>query len=197
MGSPRLSPVTQFDDHTKELLRAVLQGNFDEVPNSVGTLALRPPILIASIELWRAIMNEGLVPKGLKWMVGNLASKAHGCMYCAAHTVAGAGKHGISADKLKQLWVFETSDAFDAGEKSALRFAFLAAQSPNGVTEAEFTSLREHFTEPQIAELLAVVSVYGFFNRWNDSLAIPLEAGPIAAATTALSAQGWQVGRHG
>jgi hypothetical protein len=42
-----------------------------------------------------------------------------------------------------------------------------------------FADLRKHWSENQIVEILAVVSVCGFLNRWNDSLGTPLEPEPL------------------
>ena len=192
----RLQGVRNYDATTLEFLEAVLHGNFDEIPNSISTLALRPEILKAAVMLWQAVMLVGLVPKPLKWMVGSIASKAHGCMYCAAHTVTGAGKSGVPAEKLNALWSFESSPLFSNQERVALRFAYLAAQVPNGLVETDFDSMKEHFKDAEIAELLAVVALYGFYNRWNDSLATPLEAAPMAVAAARLGADGWQIGNH-
>ena len=38
--------------------------------------------------------------------------------------------------------------------------------------------------------------MYGFFNRWNDTLATALEEGPAAFATNVLSDVGWEAGKH-
>ena len=51
--------------------------------------------------------------------------------------------------------------------------------------------------DEQIVELLAVVSLYGFFNRWNDSLATPLERLPREFAQEHLGGHGWELGPHG
>ena len=129
-------------------------------------------------------------------MVGNIASKAHDCMYCAEHIVTGAGKAGVAADKLGALWSFESSALFDDRKRIALRFAFLGAQSPNGLNDSDCVDMKLYFSDPQIAEILAVVSAYGFFNRWNDSLATPLEVAPKLTAQEHLADHGWQLGRH-
>jgi alkylhydroperoxidase family enzyme len=193
----RLQGVSTYDAPTLEFLETVLHGNFDEIPNSISTLALRPEILRAAVTLWQAVMLVGVVEKPLKWMVGSIASKAHGCMYCAAHTVTGAGKSGVSAEKLNALWSFESSPLFAPSERVALRFAYLAAQAPNGLADTDFDSMKQHFSDAQIAEILAVVAVYGFYNRWNDSLATPLETVPAAVASARLGADGWNIGSHG
>jgi alkylhydroperoxidase family enzyme len=177
-------------------LQARLKADFDELPNSIRTLAWRPPILQASVDLWHAVMGEGTVPRGLKWMVANLASKAAGCMYCSAHTVGGATRSGVEDAKTAALWEFESSPLFSDAERAALGFGLKAAQVPNGVTDEDFAQLRRHFSPEQCAELLAVVAIYGFFNRWNDSLATPLEPAATRHAGEQLGASGWRPGRH-
>ena len=38
--------------------------------------------------------------------------------------------------------------------------------------------------------------MFAFLNRWNDTMATPLEASPAAVATQALGDQGWTAGKH-
>jgi len=38
--------------------------------------------------------------------------------------------------------------------------------------------------------------MFGVFNRWNDSMATPLEDEPIARAGALLADSGWNVGKH-
>jgi len=64
------------------------------------------------------------------------------------------------------------------------------------VTDADFDDLKKHFTEYQIVEMLSIIGLYGFFNRWNDTLATPLEDGPKAFAEKAISGAGWTPGKH-
>jgi len=177
-------------------LQGRLRADFDHLPNSIRTLAWRPPILHAVVDLWQAVMGEGTVPRDLKWMVGNLASKAAGCMYCSAHTVTGASRSRAENAKTAALWSFESSPLFTAAERAALAMALHAAQVPNGVTDQDFAELRRHFSPEQCAELLAVVAIYGFFNRWNDSLATPLEPDAAGHAAQQLGTSGWRPGRH-
>lgn len=177
-------------------LEARLNADFDRLPNSIRTLAWRPPILEAAVGLWEAVMGAGTVPRDLKWMVANLASKAAGCMYCSAHSVSGATRSGVEAAKTAALWHFEASPLFSAADRAALRMAMRAAQVPNAVTDDDFVELRRHFSSAQCAELLAVVAIYGFFNRWNDSLATPLEPEAAQHAHAQLGPSGWRPGRH-
>jgi hypothetical protein len=44
---------------------------------------------------------------------------------------------------------------------------------------------------------VSVISFFGFMNRYNDTMATPLEDEPIAVAEKHLSKQGWKLGKHG
>ncbi len=171
--------------------------DFAELPGSVATLGYRPDILAATLQLWTAVMDGGTLTPQLKYLVGYMASMAAGCRYCSAHTASNAARHGGDDAKVAAVFGYETSPLFDDRERTALRFAMLAGQSPSGVEDADMAALKAHFDVPQIVELLAVVAMYGFFNRWNDSLAMPLEATPRGFAETNLRAHGWEIGAHG
>ena len=53
-----------------------------------------------------------------------------------------------------------------------------------------------HWSESEIVEILGVVAMFGFLNRWNDSMATPLEAVPLQVARDAAGEQGWEPGKH-
>ena len=56
---------------------------------------------------------------------------------------------------------------------------------------------KTHFSEDEIAEIVGIISYFGFLNRWNDTLATPLEENPLRFAEAHLAASGWKVGNHG
>ena len=56
--------------------------------------------------------------------------------------------------------------------------------------------LGEYWDDGQIVEILAVVALYGFLNRWNDSLATTLEEPSQTVTEEVLGAEGWEVGKH-
>jgi AhpD family alkylhydroperoxidase len=135
------------------------------------------------------------VPTYLKDLIANVASNASGCRYCQAHTAHTAHKNGVSIEKIQKVWEFQTSDLFSDKERAALSFAMAAGVVPNQVTEEHHLKLKEFFTEGQIIEIVATVSIFGFLNRWNDSMATELEAEPLQFANQYLS-QNWEAGKH-
>ena len=67
---------------------------------------------------------------------------------------------------------------------------------PNAVTDADFDACRRYFTDDQITAIVAVCALFGFLNRWNDTMATTLEDTPHEVANRVLAPQGWNPGRH-
>lgn len=150
-------------------------------PNDALVMARQPKLLAAFAELVDVIYAPGLIDSGLKRMIGLVTSAAAGCRYCVAHTAFGSEKQGVPAEKLADVWVFETSSAFSESERAALRVAMLAGQVPNGVDDTAFAALAEHFTAAEQVEILSVIALFGFLNRWNATLSTAVEAAPAVA----------------
>jgi uncharacterized peroxidase-related enzyme len=148
--------------------------------------------------LGKAVMNQtdSSISLALKYMIANAASLTAGCMYCIAHTGGCTARGGTEEVKVAALWESETSDLFTEAERSALRFAQADAAVPNMATDADFVDLRQYYTEYQIVEIVAVISMFGFLNRWNATLATALEEEPIAFAEKNLAEKGWTAGKY-
>lgn len=167
------------------------------VPNSNLVMARRPKLLAAFRALNAAVFDpDNIVPAGLLALVGNIASQAAGCQYCVAHTANNSGMRGVEAEKVAALWEYETSPLFDEGERAALRYAQAAGSVPNMVTDEDTDAVKAHFGEDGVVEILAVVSWYGFLNRWNDSLATELEEIAFDKASKTLAETSWDAGKH-
>ena len=167
------------------------------VPNSLLTMQRVPSIAKAVVQLNRAVFDPaGRVDLGFKRLIGHMASAASGCQYCKAHTTVSATRHGIDDEKMAAIYEFATSPLFDDAERVALQFAMDAASIPNAVTDDSYRALAEHWSEDEIVEILGVVCMFGVLNRWNDSMATPLEAEPLTVAGTLLGDRGWNAGKH-
>lgn len=166
-------------------------------PNSVLTMQRRPAIAKAFINLNVAVMqNDGRVTSALKRLIGYVTSQAAGCRYCQAHTIRAAERYGAAQDQLEHVWEFRSHPAFSDAERAALEFALAASQIPNAVDEAIQSNLRKHWDDGEIVEILGVVALFGYLNRWNDSMATTLEEGAIDSAQTWLGPVNWELGKH-
>ena len=191
-----VDPLKRSELTELEPLFAAVEGVMGFVPNSMLTMARKPELLQGFAALARSVLGPGRLEPGLKHLVSLTASAAAGCRYCQAHTSHSAARAGAEADKIRAVWDFETSSLFDEAERAALRLARDAALTPNQATPDHFTALRGHFDDDQIVELVAVVSLFGFLNRWNDTLATELEPEPRGFAASTLAPAGWEVGKH-
>ncbi|MEE8425798.1 MAG: carboxymuconolactone decarboxylase family protein [Woeseiaceae bacterium] len=167
-------------------------------PNSIQTMARRPDIVRAFMQLNQAVLYEGTVSRELKMLVSLIASQAAGCRYCQAHMANLADIYEASRDKIAAVWEFESSDQFTDAERAALRVACFGAMSPSQATEKHFDELYKYFDAGQVVEIVASLALFGFLNRWNDTIATELESRPSeVAATTIGGAFGWEPGKHG
>src|SRR5215470_63207 len=168
------------------------------VPNSMLIMARDPDLLAAFAQLSAVVvLRPGRVDAGLKALIMQIASQVAGCRYCAAHTANLAAERGVAPAKAAALWEYETSPLFSDLERAVLRLAQNAARSPSDVTDKDFDAVRRFFDDDQIMEVVTVIALMGFLNRWNDTLATPLEPAPRAFAERYLAANGWDLGRHG
>jgi alkylhydroperoxidase family enzyme len=113
-----------------------------------------------------------------------------------AHTAGASLRHGIDEKKLDAVWEYRTSPLYTEAERVALDFTIAAASQPNDVTDELFAKLRQHWNDNQVVEIVGVIALFGFLNRWNDTMATPLEEEPIEVGEKHLAAHGWNVGRH-
>lgn len=167
-------------------------------PNSVRTMHHRPDIATAFINLNKAVMaNEGRVTSALKRLIGYITSQVAGCNYCKAHTIRAAERYGAEKEQLEHVWEYKTHDAFNEAERAALDFAWAASTIPNGVDATIKENLYMHWNEGEIVEMLGVISLFGYLNRWNDSMGTTMEDPAIESGNQWLSANtDWQVGKH-
>lgn len=194
---PRLAPLSP--EATPELKESFQQyrRSLGFVPNSVLIMQRRPKVVKALAQLAAAVWDpQSTVDLGFKRLLAHVASRAHGCQYCMAHTAGAARKLGVSDDKLAAVWEYRSSPLYSEAERIALDYALAAASVPNDVTDELFAALRRHWDEGQVVEITAVISLFGFMNRWNDSMATPLEEEPVEVGERFLAAHGWSPAKH-
>jgi uncharacterized peroxidase-related enzyme len=194
---PLVNPLPSNHDEETQKLAAFFNETLGFCPNSVLTMQHRPAISKAFINLNMAVMeNHGRVTSALKRMIGWVSSNAAGCRYCQAHTIRAAERYGAEQEQLDNIWEYKTHPAFSNAERAALDFSLAASMIPNAVNENIKTELYKYWNEGEIVEMLGVISLFGYLNRWNDSMGTVVEEGAIESAEKYLGKQGWEVGKH-
>ncbi|MEM1191248.1 MAG: carboxymuconolactone decarboxylase family protein [Pseudomonadota bacterium] len=166
-------------------------------PNSILTMMRRPAIATAFINLNMAVMaNEGRVTSALKRLIAYVSSNVTGCRYCQAHTIRAAERYGAEREQMENIWEYRTHPAFSEAERAALDLAVAASNIPNDVDESLMARMNEHWDDGEIVEIMGVIALFGYLNRWNDSMGTVMETGAIESGEQWLSKTDWEVGKH-
>jgi uncharacterized peroxidase-related enzyme len=194
---PLVTPLSADHDEETTKLAAFFNETLGFCPNSVLTMQYRPAISKAFINLNMAVMeNKGRVTSSLKRMIAWVSSNATGCRYCQAHAIRAAQRYGAEQEQLDNIWEYKTHNAFSSAERIALDFSLAASLVPNAVTEDIKKELYKYWNEGEIVEMLGVISLFGYLNRWNDSMGTVLEEDAIESGNQYLEKTGWEVGKH-
>ncbi len=196
MKTPLVNPIPETDPSICALV-TFYNETLGFCPNSVKTMQLRPHLAEAFINLNKAVMeNQGSVSSALKRLIAYISSYTTGCQYCQAHGIRAAERYGASEEQLQHIWEYKSHPAFSDAERAALDFSVSASSVPNSVDETITNNLRQYWDDGEIVEITGVVALFGFLNRWNDSMGTTIESGAIESGKQLLTEHGWTGGKH-
>lgn len=194
---PLVNPLSADHDLETQHLAAFFNETLGFCPNSVLTMQHRPAISKAFINLNKAVMaNEGRVTSALKRLIAWVSSNASGCRYCQAHAIRAAERYGAEQEQLDNIWDYRTHPAFNEAERAALDFSLAASQVPNAVDATIKQRLYKYWDDGDIVEMLGVISLFGYLNRWNDSMGTSIEDDAAESGEHYLGKHGWEKGKH-
>ena len=174
----------------EELFKAV-ENSMGYLPNAYLGMAKRPELLKSFSSLIMAIFTqEGLSP-GLRQLIALACSLSAGCKYCQAHTSHGAERAGINQQKIAEILKYNDSELYAENERAVVDLAFAAGETPNRSSKEHFDELKKYFSDEVITDIVSVISIFGFLNRWNDTLGTELEGMPSDFIKNDLKPLGW------
>jgi AhpD family alkylhydroperoxidase len=139
-------------------------------PESQAIRAHVPAILRTFTAYWSATFDDGHVDNRLKELCRLYVSKTVECSYCGGQRSEAARAQGLSEDLVDEVLVFESSNAFDEREKTALAYTRAIAWNPDLADDKLWERLRHHFDEAQIVELGSFVSLTAGAQRFVKTL---------------------------
>ena len=197
MQRPLVLPLDRNATKEASSMADFYQETLGFTPNSLFTMMHRPRIASAFLEMNQAVMeNKGRVTSELKRLIAYLASRTAGCRYCEAHAIRAAERYGSEEDKMMNIWDYKTYSAFTDAERAAFDLAIAASSIPNAVDDEIAGNMRKHWDEGEIVEILGVIALFGYLNRWNDSMGTQLEEPAAADGNKYLNHKGWSKGKH-
>jgi uncharacterized peroxidase-related enzyme len=149
---------------------------FGIVPNIFKSMAIRPTLLRANWDIFRATILQGYLPRTLKEMVGVLISQANGSEYAMRVHLHGLSALGMSEEVLQALIRDYTTCPLPEREKQVLRFGLLCATDPLNLTDADYAALRAHdLNDEEIFEIVATAGLFASINAYTDSANVPID----------------------
>ena len=161
------------------------------LPNAHLTMSERPELLKAFSGLAGAVFQSDGLDAGTKQLIALASSLSAGCKYCQAHTSHGAERAGIEVKKIADILNYSGSEEFSDSEKAVLDLAFAAGKVPNNSNQEHFDNLSKYYSKKEIVDIVSVISLFGFLNRWNDTLGTALEEVPENFVNDRLKPLGW------
>jgi len=193
---PLVNPIEITDQSVKELVK-FFNETLGFCPNSVLTMQRRPNIAKAFVELNMAVMeNHGHLTSEFKRLIAFVSSNTAGCRYCQAHTIRAAERYGSTSERLEHVWDFKNQDFFTDAEKAALQFAQEASIFPVNVAEDTEKQLHNFWSDDDIVEIMGVIALFGYLNRWNDVMATSIEDDAYNSGKDLLKGISWVPGKH-
>lgn len=161
------------------------------LPNAYLLMADKPDLMQAFAKMSASVFSADVLDIPSKQLIALASSLSAGCKYCQSHTSHGAERAGVPNEKIADILNYQTSEYYEAKEVALLDLAFASGEVPNKATKAHFEKLKEFYSKEQILEAVAVISFFGFLNRWNDTFGTEIEEIPANYLSEELQPKNW------
>lgn len=121
----------------------------------------------------RAMQTTGRIPIKLKAMIAWCAARENRAWY-SAH-LAKQRLHELGLDDDAVFALDSPEQIASQAEREALTFARKLTSTPHRIADADIVRLREHFADAEVAEIVYVVCQANMFDRFTETVGLPLE----------------------
>jgi len=139
------------------------------VPEWVKVMAHSPEILKEFVDLFKAIMGNGKIEPFLKWKIAYVVSQTLKCPFCVDVTEKMLKKFGASEEVIERIKAMEK---LPEGEREMLELIKDVTLDGHLDKPELFERLKEKFDSAQIIEIISVMGLFNYINRFNNTLAI-------------------------
>jgi AhpD family alkylhydroperoxidase len=133
--------------------------------------AYQPKMMIGMGKFNHAVRKGKSVDERLKNLIELKGAQMIGCEFCVDLGSQICRNSGLSDEELLTLPRYRHSDLFSEREKLALDYAVAVMRTPVEVTEELFAQLKEHFSDKQLVEITALLTVVNL-DRFNAAFGI-------------------------
>jgi uncharacterized peroxidase-related enzyme len=169
MARVALVEVESAAPEVKEIYEKTLKGkpgNFQKI------LANRPEILKAFLPFYASVGRT--LDRKLYELIYIRVSMINQCNYCLQHHLASSKRAGLTPDDWAALKKADYN-RFTEKEQAAVRYAEKLTKSPHEVNDADFATLKKHFSDPEVVDLNMLAALANMTNRLTDPLGAEVE----------------------
>ena len=191
MSISRIETKSREDFPEFEELFNLVESFMGYLPNAYLLMADKPDLMHAFAKMSASVFKDDILDIQSKQLIALASSLSAGCKYCQSHTSHGAERAGVPNEKIANILNYQTSSHYEPSEVALLDLAFASGEVPNKANKAHFDQLKEFYSKEQILEVVAVISFFGFLNRWNDTFGTEIEAVPANYLQNELKPNNW------
>ena len=158
----------QVADIIKEIYEEY-EGKGEKVPEWIKVMAHRSEILKEFRELFITIMGKGQIEPLLKWKIAYCVSEALRCPFCVDVTTKMLKKLGASEDVAEKVKRIED---LPEKEKEILQLVKEVTEKAQVCTPELFEKMKKDFSEPEIVEIVSIIGLFNYINRFNNTFCI-------------------------
>jgi len=140
-----------------------------KVPEWVKVMAHSPKILKEFTELFKVIMGENKIEPLLKWKIALVISETLKCPFCVSVTEKMLKLLGANEETIEKIKNLSTED------KEILELVKDITLDGHLDQPELFEKMRGKFDETQIVEIISVIGLFNYINRFNNTLAVSPE----------------------
>jgi AhpD family alkylhydroperoxidase len=133
--------------------------------------AHQPKMMFGMGKFNQAVRKGKSVDERLKKLVELKGAQMIGCEYCVDLGSQICRNSGFSDEELLALARYRESELFTEHEKLALDYTVAVMRTPVEVTDELFTRMREHFSDRQLVEITAMLTLVNV-DRFNAAFGI-------------------------
>jgi 4-carboxymuconolactone decarboxylase len=137
----------------------------------VEVWAHQPKMMSGMGKFQQAVRKGHSVDERLKYLVELKGAQMIGCEYCVDLGSQICRNSGFSDEELLALPGYRDSDLFTEREKLALDYTVAVMRTPVEVTDELFAQIKEHFTDQQLVEITALLTLVNL-DRLNAAFGI-------------------------
>jgi len=159
-------------DETNKISKTVYEIFEEEsgsVPEWARVMAHRPEILKEFTELFKVIMGGGEIKSYLKWKIAYVVSETLKCKFCVSVTIKMLKKLGASDELLVDI---KKNQNLSGEEKKILNLVKDITLDGYLDSPEIMEKLKKEITEAEIVEIVSVIGLFNYINRFNNIFAI-------------------------